>query len=142
MSRGYIFFRGENSSQTVKIRALLKHKAMITLIENGAKMLTYTNKKNKIVKLSVSRHAYNQFIVRYKKAYPDSILLDKNVADTLEKIFNKTNQVKNLNRKEKIRLKRHGEDTMFFRTNYFTFVVQNAEIVTVELSDKNMRHLN
>jgi len=105
-------------------------------------MLTYTNKRGKIVNLTVSRHAYSQFIERYKKAYTDSILLNKDVVDIFEKIFNKTNKVKNLNRREKIRLKRYGEDTMFFRTNYFTFVVQNAEIVTVELSDKNMRHLN
>ena len=66
----------------------------------------------------------------------------ENLLEIFEKIFKTANKVINLNRKEKNRLKRHGQDTMFFRTNGFTFVVQNAQVVTVEISDKNKRHLN
>ena len=105
-------------------------------------MLTYINKRNKQVQLTVNRHAYSQFATRYRIYYPDSILLEKDIADTFEKIFSRTQKITKLNRKERIRLKRHGDDTMFFRTNGLTFVVQNATIVTVELSDKNKRHLN
>ena len=105
-------------------------------------MLAYTNKKGKQVKLQATRHAYVKFIERYPKAFPNSPLLIEDVYNKFENIFSTTSKVKNLNKKEKIRLKRHGGDTMFFRTSSFTFVVKNAKIVTVELSDKNMRHLN
>jgi len=105
-------------------------------------MLTYANKKGKIVELHVTRHAYDKFIERYSLAFPNSDLPTRFVSDKFENIFNTTTKVKNLNRKEKIRLKRHGDDTMFFRTNMFTFVVKNKQVVTVELSGKNMRHLN
>lgn len=37
---------------------------------------------------------------------------------------------------------RHGKDTIYFRTNEFTFIVQNGILVTVEISDSDMRHLN
>jgi hypothetical protein len=105
-------------------------------------MLTYTNKRNKQVQLTVTRHAYSQFATRYRIYYKDSVLLDKDITDMFEKVFSRAQKVTKLSRKEKIRLKRHGEDTMFFRTNGFTFVIQNAQIMTVELSDKGTRHLN
>jgi len=105
-------------------------------------MLTYTNKRNKIVNLQVTRHAYVKFIERYKIAFPDSPLLMKDVSNQFRQIFGTTSKVKNLNRQERTRLKRHGDDTMFFRTSVFTFVIKNATIVTVELSDKDKRHLN
>jgi len=105
-------------------------------------MLTYVNKRGKEVNLQATRHAYAKFVERSSIAFPNDNLLANDVADKFERIFSTTSKVKNLNRKEKTRLKRHGDDTMFFRTNVFTFVVQNAQIVTVELSDKNTRHLN
>jgi len=105
-------------------------------------MLAYSNKKGKTVNLQATRHAYAKFIERYSIAFPNSPLLMKDVSNQFENIFKTTNKVKNLNRKEKTRLKRHGDDTMFFRTSVFTFVVKNKQIVTVELSDKNKRHLN
>jgi hypothetical protein len=40
------------------------------------------------------------------------------------------------------RLKRYGKDTLFFRMNAFTFVVQNSTIVTIEISNQSQRHLN
>lgn len=105
-------------------------------------MLSYENRKGKTIQLRVSRHAYSQFIKRYKIAYPDDSIQNKDIQDMLERVFKTTNKVKKLNRREQTRLKRYGEDTMFFRTNFFTFIIQNKEVVTVELSDKNMRHLN
>ena len=105
-------------------------------------MLTYTNKRGKKVELEITRHAYSKFIERYLIAYPKSKLLTEEVGDRFNHIFKNTSKVKNLSRQEKTRLKRHGDDTMFFRTNKFTFIVKNAKVITVELSDVNMRHLN
>jgi len=39
-------------------------------------------------------------------------------------------------------MRRHGKDTLYFRADTFTFIVQGATIVTVEISDKNKRRLN
>ena len=83
-------------------------------------MLTYTNKRNKIVNLQATRHAYVKFIERYKIAFPDSPLLMKDVSNQFRQIFGTTSKVKNLNRQERTRLKRHGDDTMFLRTSVFT----------------------
>jgi len=106
-------------------------------------MVTYTNKKGKEVKLVVTRHAYSQFVERYPKAFPDREELQRGDIETIfSSMFAKAHQVKNLSKWEKTRMKRHGKDSMFFRTNGLTFVVQNAIIRTVEISDKNKRHLN
>ena len=105
-------------------------------------MAAYTNKRGKEVQLSVTRHAYTRFIERYKIAFPDSKMINEEVPNIFEKIFSRCTKVTKLNRRERTRLKRHGDDTMFFRTSGLTFVIQNAQIVTVELSDKGMRGLN
>jgi len=105
-------------------------------------MLTYINKRGKEVTLQVTRHAYKKFIERYSIIFPKDVLSVNNISNTFKRVFSSTSKVKNLNQKEKIRLKRHGEDTMFFRTSGFTFVIANAKIVTVEISDKNKRYLN
>lgn len=105
-------------------------------------MFEYTNKRGKKVKVSISRHAFAQFVKRYKIVFPDSILSNNETISIIAKMFSSTNLVKNLSRKERTRLKRHGDNTMFFRTSIFTFVVENAKIVTIELSDKNKRCYN
>jgi hypothetical protein len=105
-------------------------------------MLSYENKKGKIILVTVKRHAYAQFFERYKLALPKKDLQNAQVPAELERLFSQAKKVTNLSRKEKTRLRRYGDDTMFFRTNIFTFIVQNKCIVTVELSDANMRHLN
>jgi len=105
-------------------------------------MLTYSNKKGKQVELTVTRHAYIKFIERYPRAFPDDPLQKESLPGIFERIFSTTTKVKNLNRCERKRLQKHGQDSMFFRTNAFTFVVQNAKVITVELSDNGKRHLN
>lgn len=104
-------------------------------------MLTYTNKRNKQVILSVARHAYTRFCERYPIAFGHTPQKGK-LVDIFENLFNSANRVTKLNGKEKVRAKRHGGETTYFRTCGFTFVVKNATIVTVELSDKGKRHLN
>jgi len=105
-------------------------------------MLSYVNKKDKVITLTATRHAYSQFVDRYKLAFAKKDLDNTEVPALFEKFFSESKRVTKLNRKEKTRLKRYGDDTMFFRTSYFTFVVQNKQIVTVELSNRRMRVLN
>ena len=106
------------------------------------KVAKYINKKGKEVELAITRHAYSQFIKRYKIIFPDKELRVEDVDVVLNDMFAKSNKVKNLNRCEKTRMKKYGKDTMYFRTNGLTFVVQNATIKTVEISDKDKRYLN
>ena len=107
-------------------------------------MASYYSKKGKEVKLSISKHAVIQFFQRWKIAFPDQPLSFDEVIDKIIQWFSSTNQIQNLSRKEQIRIKHYGngKDTLFFRTNDFTFVVQNACIVTIELSNKNKRQFN
>jgi len=56
--------------------------------------------------------------------------------------FAYASKVVNHSRVERDRLKRYGSDTLYFRHNDFTFVVQNAVIVTIEISNNGQRHLN
>ena len=64
------------------------------------------------------------------------------VDEEIEHWFRRTRRVSNLKRNEKKRLKRHGQDTLYFRTSHFTFVVQDGVLRTIELSDTQMRHCN
>ncbi len=105
-------------------------------------MPSYTNKKGKEIKLTISRHAAQRYIQRRAIAFPGESVPNSEIENQIARWFSNSNKIKNLSRKERTRLLRHGKDTMFFRTSAFTFVVQNATIVTVELSDKKMRHLN
>ena len=105
-------------------------------------MLSYLNKKGKEVKLLATRHSYSRFINRYNILYPENKIEPKQVIDYFNDTFSRTQRVKNINKQEKLRLKRCGKDTMFFRTSGFTFIVENAKIVTVEISDRNKRFMN
>ena len=103
---------------------------------------SYINKKGKEVILSISHHAVQRFVERRSKAFPGETLLNSEIIKDITNRFFAANKIKNLSRQDNIRLNKYGKDTMFFRTNAFTFVVKNATIVTVELSDKNLRCLN
>ena len=105
-------------------------------------MLSYINKKGKEVKLLATHHSYNRFMNRYNTLFPEKKIEPKQVVDCFNKFFSHAQRVKNINKQEKSRVKRYGQDTMFFRTNGFTFIVENAKIVTVEISDKNKIFIN
>ena len=104
-------------------------------------MLTYTNKKGKIVEVKPSFHAYNRFKQRYPKIIGGDIS-DKMLNSTFEDIFNQSHKVTKLNHKEIARLKKYGKDGLFFRYHDITFVVRNSIVITVEISGKGKRHLN
>lgn len=99
----------------------------------------YINKRGNKVFLNISRHAYTRFKERYLII---SGKVDFDVHNELVRVFMYADRVKNLSRIEKRRLELHGADTMYFRNKDLTFIVQNAEIVTVEISKKEARFLN
>lgn len=102
----------------------------------------YINKHSKKVPVSLTLHAVDRFVQRFNLIHPQK-KIDYHIAeDTIAELFCKSNRLINLKRQHKYRLKKHGSDTMFFKTNNFTFVVQNAQIVTIEISNDECRYLN
>lgn len=104
-----------------------------------AKRPYYVNKKGNIVPVEITKHAIYKFSKRWEKLKGEK---PKDVLDLIPNLFRSSKRVENLTKKERGRLKKHGRDTMFFRTSGFTFVVQNQHVVTIEISDKGLRHLN
>lgn len=102
----------------------------------------YINRQNKPIKLTITSHARRRFILRWSIIFPNNPLTYNNVDKEILNYFSRAERVVKLSYKDRKRLARHGKDTLFFRTSNFTFVVQNATIVTVEISDRNKRHLN
>ena len=102
---------------------------------------TYKNRKGKIVKVFITPHARRRFLERWYRLYPER-KLDRHVDWVIKEYFEQASRVEALSRKDRLRMKRHGKDTIYFRQNDFTFVVQNATIVTVEISRRGNRYLN
>jgi len=103
--------------------------------------LTYVNKKGNEVKVGVSRHAYQRFRERWALVFPDTPLEPSDTEEMFARWFANATLVKNLSRKERIRVKRN-RNTLYMRSCEFTFVVHDCLVCTVEISDKNKRHLN
>jgi hypothetical protein len=105
--------------------------------------LFYVNKKGNYVKVNISLHSVLRFKERYEALYQKTLPSDMEFLNNFIKdLFSKTNRIEKLSRKEKKRLLRYGEDTLFFRNHNFTFVIQNATIVTIEISAVDKRYLN
>lgn len=100
----------------------------------------YMSKKGKKVVLRISTHAVTQLEKRWWALFHTRGPEDPHqwIADR----FNASDRVENLSTVERSRLKKHGNDTLYFRGNDFTFVVQDRTIVTIEISNKGFRHLN
>jgi hypothetical protein len=99
---------------------------------------SYKNKKGKIITLGITDHAMWRFSSRWARLFPNG--KKTNMLEEFCKRFHQADKVINLTAKDKVRLKRYGNDTIFFRSGLFTFVVWNAMIVTVEICLD--RHLN
>jgi hypothetical protein len=103
-------------------------------------MLSYKNKHGEAVRVLVSGHARQRFQERWEKTFPDVPLEDVDVV--LARWFSTASRVQNLSERDRKRMRKYGKDTLFFRTNVFTFVVSNSVLVTVEISDRGSRHQN
>lgn len=102
---------------------------------------SYVNRKGQQVRLVITHHARQRFRERWTVAFPGKPLrgaVDGHVAEW----FGKAQRAEPLSRRDHTRLRRHGDDTLFFRAPPFTFVVQSGAILTVELSDRGLRPLN
>jgi len=102
---------------------------------------TYINNKGNTVSVTITPHAKLRFGQRWQHVYPN-IVLPKDNDEILAKWFNKAKRIEPKSDKYKERLKRHGKDSLYFSASPFCFVVQSAQIVTVELDGKDKRHLN
>lgn len=100
----------------------------------------YIGKKGP-VQVAITRHCRDRFQERWARAFPNSPL-PPDINGEIARRFNRATRITNLGAYEKKRMDRHGKDTLYFRADSFTFIVQDASILTVELSDRGMRHLN
>ncbi|MCK9439404.1 hypothetical protein M0Q39_05090 [Patescibacteria group bacterium] len=102
--------------------------------------LTYVNKKNKKVNVIISAHAKKRFIERFNRVFPETPILN---SDSVEKqIYNYWNRAVLKPIKIKERIKKYNNNTLYFVSDYFRFVVENSTIITIELCSKNTKHLN
>ncbi len=113
--------------------------------------LSYINKQGKEVLVTITEHAKRRFIERYNlinitheglvRKNKEKITRD-NALEKIENLFKRSSRLQNLNDQHKRRLKKHGKDTLYFKTGFFTFVVQHSEIITIEISNKDLKFLN
>lgn len=109
--------------------------------------VSYKNKKCKEVSCLVTLHAQEQFLKRFNKIKVQPPGQDISSSGELfravfTQTWHKAVRVKNLTNSEIRRINKYDGETLFFRTSGFTFVVCNATVVSVEISDKGKRHLN
>jgi hypothetical protein len=103
-------------------------------------MISYVNGRGKRVVLEVKRHAVFAFQERFERLFNRRISCAM-AQRFIELKFADAQRVKNINYKERRRVKRHGH-TLYFREGDFTFVVHNAVVITVEISRNGFRGLN
>jgi hypothetical protein len=92
------------------------------------------------IEVTISNHALKRVKERWNLLHPRAKLPD-DLYRFIALRFSNAKKVENLSKQEKLRIQRYGE-TLFFRQNNFTFVVQDSVIVTIEISDKGKRELN
>jgi len=106
--------------------------------------VSYLNKKGKDVIVQVSNHAILQYRDRWNRVNPEDQITFEEAERRITKYFPIANRVQNLSSKEQRRIKKYGSgsDTLYFRSCFFTYVVCNGIMTTIELSDKDLRPLN
>jgi hypothetical protein len=104
--------------------------------------LFYISKKNKKVNLLLTTHARNRFMERYNRVFPHKKLTEETLDDCIRVYWNYAILKKTNSKILRNRAKKYKGDTLYFVSFYFTFVVENSTIVTIELSSKNTKHLN
>ncbi|HUN24247.1 MAG TPA: hypothetical protein PK299_14040 [Anaerolineales bacterium] len=106
------------------------------------KTLSYINKKGNRVEITVTHHALERFFERWNRIFPHLAITRAQLWDKLAEQFAMSNRVGKINSKLRLRQKRHGKDTLYFRGNGLTFVVQDATLLTVEIHTEGKRYLN
>ena len=106
--------------------------------------VSYVNKRGKKVVVQVGRHPVLQYQARWNRARPDDPIASDEAWRRIEQKFPNARLVQNLTGREQHRMRKYGngKDTLYFRGTYFTYVVCDGRMMTVELSDWNLRPLN
>jgi hypothetical protein len=108
----------------------------------------YVNKKGNQVPLTLTEHARRRFALRWKKLHGEKAMRVQggtaidDLNEAIETLFKAASRVKATGKRYQERLKKHGKDTLYFKADQFTFVVQNGIIKTIEISTKTGRELN
>src|ERR1035437_588315 len=96
----------------------------------------YVNKKGNHVPLTLTEHARRRFALRWERLHGQKAVRVQggvaiaSVDEAIEKLFLAASRVKATGRRYQERLKKHGKDTLYFKADEFTFVVQNGIIKT------------
>jgi len=106
--------------------------------------VSYVNKRGKAVFVEFGRHAVLQYQERWNRARSEDQITAEEAARRIVQNFPSARRVKNLSGREQRRIRKYGNgsDTLYFRSNFFTYVVCDGHMVTVELSDWDLRPLN
>ena len=103
--------------------------------------LSYLNKRGETVCVDITNHARRRFQERWHHAFP-SKPFPGDVDEVISQWFAKAQRMNAESRIYRVRLRRHGKDTLFFSASPFVFVVQSASLRTVELGTPETRRCN
>jgi len=115
----------ENQLQQKKIEALAPE------IDTETKLI-YKNRKGNKIEVTATNHARYRFMHRWKEAKPD-LPNEGKKHSVLAKYFNDASIMKSSGTNYENRRKRYGEDTLYFKNDLFVFIVQSAQLRTVEI---------
>jgi hypothetical protein len=101
----------------------------------------YQSKKGRKIELEITKHARYRF--RHRWSLLSGHWSYENIDETITAFFNESKRITNFNNRPELkkRLKRNGNDSLYFIDRYFTYIVQNKTIVTIEISGGS-RNLN
>jgi hypothetical protein len=103
--------------------------------------VNYFNKRGEPVQVAITNHARDRFLQRWSHAFPDRPL-DVPVDVAIATWFDKARRIHPKTRPYRNRLRRYGDDTLYFSAQPFVFVVQSAMLKTVELATWDTREKN
>ena len=124
-----------------KIESLYKEKGLEPPDEIIAnKGLYYISSKGNKVYVNITQHAINRFLIRHRLVFGKPT---ENPINDIRQLFNNGSRLSLRKRKVlRDRAKKYKGDSLYIKNGSFVFVVENAQIVTVEIGDDGQRYLN
>jgi serine/threonine protein phosphatase PrpC len=99
----------------------------------------YTNRKGRVIEVTVSEHALRRYMQRREMRYEVAITQAEALL-FIEHAFNRAERT--LTSSYRNRCRKYKGESLYFKSDGFVFVVENGTIVTVEIASKKQRHLN
>jgi len=103
--------------------------------------MTYINKRGDPVRVAITNHARDRFLERWHRAFPGRPL-PADLDTAIGSWFGKARRLHPKRGQYRARMRRYGEDTLYFFAPPFIFVVQSSVLRTVELGSRGTRELN